>query len=436
MNNLMPRTTKYQLRWSPDSALAAGYRALDWWTEPGGNIDAGGGLLRRIRPLAAAREFLGLAAAAYCIDRVTPRDAGSWSRQLELVVPVSNPDLWGAGLGHLETALRFLSGDEWHVRVEAASARPNDQPDADPSVDSVCLFSGGLDSLTGAITLLGEQKRLCLVGHYEGGLTPGVQVALSQVLGAAYGTSAVQLRQLFLRPAPPRPNQVNSLSGARERSSRTRSLLFIAAGLAVASSNGSTTPLVIPENGFIGVNVPLTLSRTGSLSTRTTHPYFIATLGEFLKGIGIFNRLENPFRMMTKGELLVANAGNKQLQQLARQSISCAHPEAARWAKRPQGNCGYCFPCLIRRASMYKVGWDVPADYAFDVARDGRLMAGERGADLRAVRASLRAAFRASDVLRNGPIASTEILGFAGVHQRGREELALWLNAQDLQGVN
>ena len=46
MNNSMPRTTKYQLRWSPDSTVAAGYQALDWWTEPGGNIDVGGGLLR------------------------------------------------------------------------------------------------------------------------------------------------------------------------------------------------------------------------------------------------------------------------------------------------------------------------------------------------------------------------------------------------------
>jgi 7-cyano-7-deazaguanine synthase in queuosine biosynthesis len=434
MSNSTPKTTRYQLRWSPDSALATGYKALDWWTERGGNIEAGGGLLRGIKPFAAAREFLGLAAAAYCIDRVTTRDPGSWSRQLELVVPVSDPDLWGAGVGHLETALRFLSGDEWYIRVEAGSARPNEQSDDDAAVDSVCLFSGGLDSLTGALKLLGEQQRVCLVGHYEGGLTPGVQVALSHELEAEYGTPAVRLRQLFLRPAPPGPKQVNSLSGARERSSRTRSLLFIAAGLVVASSNGSTAPLVIPENGFIGVNVPLTLSRTGSFSTRTTHPYFIARLGEFLKGIGIVNRLENPFRMMTKGELLDAYMGINQLQKLARQSISCAHPEAARWAKRPQGNCGYCFPCLIRRASMFKVGWDSPTDYAFDVVRDGRLMSGERGADLRAVRTSLREPSHASDVLKNGPIASTDIQGFAGVHQRGREELALWLNAQDQQG--
>lgn len=436
MNNSIPTTTRFQLRWSPRSALAGGYQALDWWTEPGGNIEAGGGLLRSIRPLEAAHEFLGLAAAVYCIDRVTPRDAASWSRQLELVVPVSDPDRWGAGVSHLETALRFLSGDQWHIKVKPTRAKPNEEPNVDAAVDLVCLFSGGLDSLTGAIQLLGDHRRLCLVGHYEGGLTPGVQVALSQELGAVYGASALRLRQLFLRPAPQRPGQANPLGSARERSSRTRSLLFIAAGLAVASSNGSATPLVIPENGFIGVNVPLTLARTGSFSTRTTHPYFIASLSEFLTRIGIANRLENPFRMMTKGELLAANAGNNQLQRLALQTISCAHPEAARWAKRPQGNCGYCFPCLIRRASMYKVGWDLPADYAFDVVRDGRLMAGERGADIRAVRTSLRAAFRISDVLRNGPIASTDIQGFAGVHQRGREELTLWLNAQDLKGVN
>ena len=33
--------------------------------------------------------------------------------------------------------------------------------------------------------------------------------------------------------------------------------------------------ILVPENGVISINVPLTVRRVGTLSTRTTHPYFI-----------------------------------------------------------------------------------------------------------------------------------------------------------------
>ena len=36
--------------------------------------------------------------------------------------------------------------------------------------------------------------------------------------------------------------------------------------------------IYVPENGFISINTPLTRRRIGSLSTRTTHPYFINSL--------------------------------------------------------------------------------------------------------------------------------------------------------------
>ena len=151
---------------------------------------------------------------------------------------------------------------------------------AEQPVDAVCLFSGGLDSFTGAVDLLANGKKVCLVAHYEGGQAPKTQEHLVRRLQTNFGRDRVVFRHLFLRPAPPSALQARQLPDLRESTTRTRSILFLAAGLVVAAGYGPNVPLFIPENGFIGINVPLTEARNGSLSTRTTHPYFMSALGD------------------------------------------------------------------------------------------------------------------------------------------------------------
>ena len=41
--------------------------------------------------------------------------------------------------------------------------------------------------------------------------------------------------------------------------------------------------IIVPENGYISLNIPLTYSRIGSSSTRTTHPYYFELLNQLLK---------------------------------------------------------------------------------------------------------------------------------------------------------
>lgn len=221
--------------------------------------------------------------------------------------------------------------------------------------------------------------------------------------------------------------QHRPLPMSRETSTRSRSVLFLAAGLAVASAYGQDVPLFIPENGFIGINVPLTQARSGSFSTRTTHPYFMSSIANCVARLGISNPIVNPFRLMTKGEILASASDPRTLRQLAGYSVSCAHPEAPRYAKRKQGNCGYCFPCLIRRAAMHHVGWDHPKHYAFNALRERTELEGRRGDDLRAIIRSLSRGMQATDVLRNGPVPAKEVTAFASVHQRGREEILRWI---------
>ena len=422
--------TTFQLRTQRDQeALAPPATLLDWFAgRSGSTIQVRQSLTTGLVVPAVAEDLLRFAAAIYCADRLTVRP-GTWTRSIELTLPVRDETVWRGATASLADMVSFLSGDRWQLRI-LPSGEPVRTPQAPAQpVDAVCLFSGGLDSFTGAVDLLAQGKSVCLVAHYEGGQTPRKQQDLARRLGRRFGAERVVLRRLFLRPSPPAAGQLRPLSADRESSSRSRSLLFLAAGLTVAAGYGPDVPLYIPENGFIGINVPLTAARSGSLSTRTTHPYFMTILSECVRRLGITNPIVNPFRLMTKGEILAACRDQETIQALALDTLSCAHPEASRYASRPQGNCGYCFPCLIRRASMHHVGLDKPDDYSFDALADEVALIGDRGNDLRALIRSLNRPYRPVDVLRNGPVPAKDIPAFAGVYERGRREILTWMTA-------
>jgi 7-cyano-7-deazaguanine synthase in queuosine biosynthesis len=419
----------YQLRTEPSQGpYARPVLLLDWFdSRAGSTIQYRGALRGNLRIPAGALDLLKVAAAVYCADRLTIRPP-TWTRSIAMSLAVREPETWNAVKDDLSEVLSFLSGDRWQLEV-----RPSSEPIAVPSqlsapVDAVCLFSGGLDSFTGALDLLAQGNRVCLVGHHGAGQGNQVQQGLWSALARRYPKQCV-LRQFFLQPAAPKTGQRRPLPSPREPSQRSRSLLFLAAGLTVAAGYGPQVPLCIPENGFIGINVPLTGARAGSLSTRTTHPHFIESFSRCIQGLGLTNQIVNPFRTMTKGEILGACQDQETLRRLADQTLSCAHPETARWAREEQTNCGYCFPCLIRRASMYQVGLDQPASYTYDVLADDPELALEKGSDLRALVRSLNRPSKPADALRNGPVPTADVAAFADVYRRGRQEILTWMRA-------
>jgi hypothetical protein len=130
-------------------------------------------------------------------------------------------------------------------------------------------------------------------------------------------------------------------------------LAFIAFGVLGATAldihqNGDQVDLHVPENGFIGLNVPLTPLRSGSLSTRTTHPIFMAFMQNLIDNLGLRIRLVNPYRLKTKGEMMTECADQALLLKLAPMSMSCGKPG------RTGCHCGRCLPCLVRRAAFLK----------------------------------------------------------------------------------
>jgi hypothetical protein len=117
------------------------------------------------------------------------------------------------------------------------------------------------------------------------------------------------------------------------------------------------------------------------------------------------------------------------LARLAPASISCAHPETPRWRRQPQGNCGYCLPCLVRRAALARGGHDHGHDYAWDALTDSELLdpAARTGADLRATVHGVSPHRDELDIVRNAPLPPGEHYGYLQLWRRGAGEIRAWL---------
>lgn len=323
-------------------------------------------------PDPVALDLLVTAGLCYVTDKVVPRASAedNWTRELEVTFPVSAPELWEGVARKFESALNFLTGDVWQVSFRKQESaffwRPPRRrrsrwviPRMGPAT-SVCLFSGGLDSLIGAVDLLAgdENERVLLVGHYDAAGPRSQQRALFDRIGKIY-QRRVDLLQARVSHKP---------EAAPESTLRSRSLVFMALGIYAARKFGDKTPLYAPENGPIAINVPLTPSRAGSCSTRTMHPFFLDRLGAVLEGLGFGNRIVNPLRLKTKGECATQCLNRALLESVYESSVSCSHgTRKQNWVRRGANNCGYCVPCMYRRAALHSAGLDDGLKYGFDV---------------------------------------------------------------------
>lgn len=303
-------------------------------------------------------DVLMLAAHVHAADTRVSRDSESqdgWTRELRLIVPVSNPDRWQAAASIFERLLNFLTGDRWSLGFRARPPRFAKVAPTTPArllgppFDDLALFSGGLDSLIGAIDALEAGRTPLLISHAGEGATSDAQATIFEALKTHYrGRAFDRLRLWMTFP----DGFVRGSSG--ENTTRGRSFLFFALGVFAGTGLDGTFTLKVPENGLIAVNVPLDPLRLGALSTRTTHPFYIARWNDALTVLGISGRIENPYWDRTKGEMAEECANPALLRQLTPASLSCASPTKGRWQGLSTQHCGYCLPCLIRRAALLK----------------------------------------------------------------------------------
>jgi len=301
-------------------------------------------------------DLLAVAAHVHAADTRISRaeqSQDSWTREIRLVIPVSNPARWTSAVPTLVKALNFLTGDRWTIGFRARPPRfatiAQETPPTliAPPFDSVSLFSGGLDSLIGAIDFLEIGSAPLLVSHFGEGATSDAQGKLFAALKKHYGKSSFERLRVGMTFDDGLVEDVGS-----ENSTRGRSFLFFALGVFAGTGLGKAFVLRVPENGLIALNVPLDPLRLGSNSTRTTHPYYMARWNELLAELGVNGRIENPYWDKTKGEMASNCRNQALLTKLAPDSLSCSSPTKGRWQGLGIEHCGYCLPCLIRRAAL------------------------------------------------------------------------------------
>ena len=304
-----------------------------------------------------------LSLVVFAVDKRIPRSlfSDSWTRTMYVNVPVINIAIWNDVRHEVNQMLSYLSGDEWYLEFREAESdsryksprkRSPQRPDYLDNVKAVSLFSGGLDSFCGAYKLLSEHTPTLFVGFQEYGQLKGLQQSLVDTLNNEFNERRSELFSFSARALAP----YGEFNLKTENTSRSRSFLFLCSAITVAEIVGKDVPVYIPENGFIGLNLPMTASRIGSCSTRTTHPYFLKMFNSLLIRIGVSHKIINPYAFYTKREMVNELKDVPSFRNNIYKTISCSHPCNGRWrGYQVPKNCGYCYPCLIRQSSLLDV---------------------------------------------------------------------------------
>lgn len=388
-------------------------------------------------PSEVGMDFGILGGAVYAADTRIDRSEyaqDGWTREITLSIPVSDVNLWDKSKANLEQMLRFLTGDLWKFEFRE---RPIAYSILSPKDDlrlpiqyftSINLFSGGLDSLVGAIDVLADGQTPLLISHYGEGKSSTAQNACFEGLKRSFPKSS--LRRIgsnirFEKKDFPWKNE--------EPTTRGRSFLFFSLAAIAASAMLTPTPIIVPENGLISLNIPLEPLRLGALSTRTTHPYYLSLWSNLLESMGVGSGLYNPYQFMTKGEMLAACQKRDILEELIPISVSCSNPTGSRFAQDSHNHCGCCVPCIIRRAAISTgLGYDPTGYRLTDKKLYGELL-DSKTADGKNFLAFSYAIQRLAEnpnkasilIHKSGPLygSSKELTDYAELYRRGMDEI-------------
>jgi 7-cyano-7-deazaguanine synthase in queuosine biosynthesis len=305
-------------------------------------------------------DLLELAAYVYCADRRIGRGAKDsveyqrWSRRFRFHVRVRDFAFWSQQTvrDKLKATLTFLSGDqECSFEFQAGhDTPPTSLFDVagvtlnDLRHTRIVLFSGGLDSLSGAYEILqSTADNLCLVSHRSS--QPQVGQTQDRLVAA--------LRSRFPRRVEHYKFHCN-LTGPRaaEETQRTRMFLYSAIAVAIAATGGAKQ-ISIFENGITSLNFARRQDLMNARATRTTHPKTISLLQELFQTIVSADfKIATPFFWDTKADV-VARLANSNGRDLIPSAVSCSRTFL------PIGSashCGECSQCVDRRFASYAAG--------------------------------------------------------------------------------
>jgi 7-cyano-7-deazaguanine synthase in queuosine biosynthesis len=327
-------------------------------------------------------DLIDIATYVYCADQAVTRggdgvlDFGEkWRRNLFFRIPVRQPTFWKKTsiLDQLISTLSFLSEDEYHFDFETLTKDRSfenylkfNQTPYEGVVEDVVMFSGGIDSLGGAVQeAIINKRKIILVNHRSSPKLSRRHHHLLKLLE----DQAKEYQPLHLAV---RINKAKNLGG--EYTQGTRSFLYVSLGATIATMLGLNR-LRFYENGVVSLNLPPSPQVVGARATRTTHPQVLNGFSQLLTSLARKPfTVENPFLWKTKTEVvrLIGDAG---CGKLIRFATSCTRT----WEiTRQHPHCGTCSQCIDRRFAILAAsqeGNDPEEAYKVD------LLVGERKND-------------------------------------------------------
>ncbi len=300
-----------------------------------------------------ALDLLEIASYVYAADRLVSRGDADvrgdrWVRQNTIVLSVRRPNVWLQGplRKRLQALLGWLTEDEWQLhfvsrRRPTAQRVPLLEDNTFSSRTCVALFSGGLDSLSGALWDVDTKgHRPILVSHRSTDVFNSRQKSLAQAVMA--GTDAYVHVSCW----------VHLTDRDREHTQRSRSFLYLALAAVVAAQFG-IREIHVFENGTLSINLPISRQVVGTHASRSTHPRFIREMEQLCAQL-LSNpaHIDLPFFEKTKTETVdeIVRMGR---QDLIQSSVSCTHVEGQ---SRLRPHCGICSQCIDRRFAVEASG--------------------------------------------------------------------------------
>ena len=303
-------------------------------------------------------DLLEIASYVFAADTATRRGTEwtndstteAWERDFSFVIPVRDEAFWNSDQTKelLIELLNFLSNDKYQFKfTHLKTDRPiqdyfefGDERDwAFSGADRVLMFSGGLDSLAGAIETANNGEKLIFVSHRPVSTLDHRQRQLVHEFRNKYSNPLVHI--------PVWINKAGRLS--REHTQRTRSFLYSALGTLIAESTQSNGVRFF-ENGVVSLNLPVADEVQRARASRTTHPRSLSLFTE-LYGLvtGREFVVDNPFIFKTKAEV-VSTIVKRDGGSLIQHTCSCAH--TGHFQSKTQWHCGTCSQCIDRRIAI------------------------------------------------------------------------------------
>ena len=306
------------------------------------------------------KDLLEIAGYIFAADRKTYRgkpddlEYHGWSRAFNFHIIVRDHNFWKRpNIQELmEQALKFMSGDHSYkfnfYKADAdfpTSIFDNEKFEIQtPEKLKVALFSGGIDSLAGAIEMLETtDAEICLVSHQSG--QPGTIMTQRVIFD--------ELRKLY----PGRCNHYKFHCGlhgikSKDETQRTRSFLYCSTAFAIAKTYKQNC-IYVYENGITSLNFAETQDLMNGRASRTTHPQSLAKLQELFSAIAEEEfHIYNPYLYKTKTDVVEVLKTLKKLD-LLDISVSCS---VTRNKESGNTHCGKCSQCVDRRFAVFASG--------------------------------------------------------------------------------